>query len=151
MLRMLFQVSCWWRLFFPRSAGSWGGEWVAGRCSPRAAPWTLCPEPAVSRALRSVPVSLSSQGCRVLPEMLSHCWRLLLCASPTVLLTCFNSLLFRVWLWNLLWWIQISKTCWKISQWESFAWNAFSELCSRNGLSGSFFFLFFLFLPSIAA
>lgn len=72
-------------------------------------------------------------------------WMLLLCASPTVLLTYFSSLLFRVWLWNLPWWIQISKTCWKISQLESFAENAFSELCSGNGLSGSCFFFFFFF------
>lgn len=142
-LRMLFQVSYWWRLLPGVLAAEEECEWQPGADTEQ--------QPGHSaQCLWRTTLLIPSLSLWAHSDtgLCSRCWAtagwmLLLCTSPTVLLTYFNSLLFRVWLWNLPRWIQISKTCWKISQLESFAGKAFSDLCSGNGLSGSFSFFFF--------
>lgn len=140
MLRILFQVCCCWRLFPGVLAAEEECEWQPGAGTeqqPAPVPGA-CGEPRSAFRVRGSELA-GTQGSAWDAEPLQPpC-----CTSPTVLLTSSNSLLFRVRLWNVPWWIQISKTCWKVSQLESFAGNAFSELCSGNGLSGSFSFLFF--------
>lgn len=69
MLRILFQVSCCWRLFPGVLAAEEECEWQPGAGTEQQP----APVPAQSRAPRSVSAALSSQGSRAVLGMLSLC------------------------------------------------------------------------------